>query len=124
MSTESDDMRAATLFTIAVSNVAGFSYCRDALRFCGAMCMCLLLKIIVWDEAQTTKATSAAGEHAENDITAEAAQFLLHRPKRQAVKVRFRCGPRACSERRLSSCQGTHQPPSTYGSFRLTGTLP
>lgn len=49
--------------------------------------MCLMHKIIVWDEAQTAKMTSAAGDNADNDVTLEAAQFLLHRPKRQAVKV-------------------------------------
>lgn len=59
--------------------------------------MHLAHKIIVWDEAQTPKAISAAGDNADNDVTAEAAQFLLHRPKRQAVKVCVCC---------YSTCQG------------------
>lgn len=51
--------------------------------------MYLVHKIIVWDEAQTTKGSSAAGSKADDDdVTPEAAQFLLHRPKRQAIKVR------------------------------------
>lgn len=49
--------------------------------------MHLTHKIIVWDEAQTPKAINATGDNTDNDVTAEAAQFLLHRPKRQAVKV-------------------------------------
>eukprot|EP00903_Cladosiphon_okamuranus_P005352 g5347.t1 len=51
-------------------------------------------EIIVWDEAQTAKTISAPGDNGDNGdngVTAEAAQFLLHRPKRQAVKVLKLC---------------------------------
>lgn len=50
-------------------------------------CTWLLLvpQIVVWDEIQSTKGVNRAGT--ETDVTPEAAQFLLHRPKRQAVKV-------------------------------------
>lgn len=51
----------------------------------------LTCKIVVWDEVQTTtKGANGASNVGEPDGTIESAQLLLHRPKRQAVKVRAR----------------------------------
>lgn len=47
-------------------------------------------KIVVWDEIQATKKSNGMENAAESVSAAETAQFVLHRPKRQAVKVRIR----------------------------------
>ncbi|CBJ27265.1 flagellar associated protein [Ectocarpus siliculosus] len=49
-------------------------------------------EIVVWDEVQTTsKGVNGAGNAGEPDGSLESAQLLLHRPKRQAVKVLKLC---------------------------------
>ncbi|CAM9695874.1 unnamed protein product [Ectocarpus sp. 12 AP-2014] len=49
-------------------------------------------EIVVWDEVQTTtKGVNGAGNAGEPDRSLESAQLLLHRPKRQAVKVLKLC---------------------------------
>ncbi|CAM9642998.1 unnamed protein product [Hapterophycus canaliculatus] len=48
-------------------------------------------EIVVWDEIQTTKNSNGTESAAESISAAEAAQFILHRPKRQAVKILKLC---------------------------------
>lgn len=45
------------------------------------------VQVVLWDEVQTVERGNGAGSMVDRDIAAETAQLLLHRPKRQAVKV-------------------------------------